>query len=39
VLRGLPNLVTTRGSLYCLLPGIGGLRQLASLAEANGGTS
>ena len=24
--RGLPNLVTTRGSLYCLLPGIGGLR-------------
>jgi deferrochelatase/peroxidase EfeB len=39
VLRGLPNLVTTRGSLYCLLPGIGGLRQLASLADANGGTS
>jgi deferrochelatase/peroxidase EfeB len=31
VLRALPNLVTTRGSLYCLLPGIGGLRYLAGL--------
>ncbi len=27
-----PRLVTTRGSLYCFLPGIGGLRFLASLA-------
>ena len=36
VLRGLPNLVTTRGSLYCLLPGIRGLRGLASLAYSNG---
>jgi deferrochelatase/peroxidase EfeB len=32
-LRGLPTLVTTRGSAYCLLPGIGGLRYLASLPE------
>jgi deferrochelatase/peroxidase EfeB len=39
VLRGLPNLVTTRGSLYCLLPGIGGLRGLASLAHSNGGNA
>jgi deferrochelatase/peroxidase EfeB len=30
VLNGMPNLVTTRGGLYCLLPGIGGLRHLAS---------
>ncbi|MBI3792249.1 MAG: hypothetical protein HY275_15410 [Gemmatimonadetes bacterium] len=28
----LPRLVTTRGALYCFLPGIGGLRFLASLA-------
>ncbi len=28
----LPALVTTRGTLYCFLPGIGGLRFLASLA-------
>jgi deferrochelatase/peroxidase EfeB len=34
VLRDLPNLVTTRGSLYCLLPGIGGLRYLATLGDA-----
>ena len=27
-----PRLVTTRGSVYCLLPGIGGLRFLAALA-------
>jgi deferrochelatase/peroxidase EfeB len=32
-LRGLPTLVTTRGSAYCLLPGIGGLRYLASLPD------
>lgn len=38
VLRGLPNLVRTRGSAYCLLPGIGGLRYLASLPGRNGGT-
>jgi deferrochelatase/peroxidase EfeB len=31
VLSGLPNLVTTLGSVYCLLPGIGGLRHLAEL--------
>ena len=39
VLRGLPNLVRTRGSAYCLLPGIGGLRYLASLSGPNGGTA
>jgi hypothetical protein len=39
VLRGLPNLVRTRGSAYCLLPGIGGLRYLASLSGTNGGTA
>ena len=32
-LSGLPTLVTTRGSAYCLLPGIGGLRYLASLPD------
>ena len=36
VLRDLPNLVATRGSLYCLLPGIGGLRYLAGLPAAAG---
>jgi deferrochelatase/peroxidase EfeB len=36
VLTGLPRLTQTRGSLYCLIPGIGGLRQLASLGS--GGT-
>lgn len=30
VLGGLPNLVDARGGLYCLLPGIGGLRHIAS---------
>jgi hypothetical protein len=30
-LRGLPSLVLTRGSAYCLLPGMGGLRYLAEL--------
>jgi len=39
MLRGLPNLVITRGSAYCLLPGIGGLRHLASRSGSNGGTS
>jgi deferrochelatase/peroxidase EfeB len=38
VLRGLPNLVRTRGSAYCLVPGVGGLRYLASLPDPNGGT-
>jgi len=33
VLGGLPTLVQTRGSVYCLLPGIGGLGYLASLPE------
>jgi deferrochelatase/peroxidase EfeB len=32
-LPGLRTLVTTRGSAYCLLPGIGGLRYLASLPD------
>jgi deferrochelatase/peroxidase EfeB len=36
VLNGMPNLVKTRGSVYCLLPGIGGLRHLAALS--GGGT-
>ncbi len=31
VLTGLPTLVQTRGSVYCFVPGIGGLRYLASL--------
>lgn len=31
-LARMPNLVTTRGSVYCLLPGIGGLTYLAELA-------
>ena len=30
VLTGLPDLVQTRGSVYCFVPGIGGLRYLAS---------
>ena len=30
LLGGLPTLVDTRGSLYCFMPGIGGLRHLAS---------
>jgi deferrochelatase/peroxidase EfeB len=31
VMTGLPNLVQTRGSLYCFAPGIGGLRHLSAL--------
>jgi deferrochelatase/peroxidase EfeB len=31
VLGGLPTLTDTRGSAYCLLPGVGGLRYLAGL--------
>ncbi len=31
VLTGIPTLVQTRGSVYCFVPGIGGLRYLASL--------
>jgi deferrochelatase/peroxidase EfeB len=34
VLSGLPTLVHTRGSAYCLLPGIGGLRHIASDPQA-----
>jgi deferrochelatase/peroxidase EfeB len=34
VLTGLPNLVQTRGSVYCFVPGIGGLRHLSSLTGA-----
>jgi deferrochelatase/peroxidase EfeB len=30
VMTGLPRLVSTRGSVYCLVPGIGGLRSLAA---------
>jgi deferrochelatase/peroxidase EfeB len=30
-LTGLPRLVQTKGSVYCLVPGIGGLRYLANL--------
>jgi deferrochelatase/peroxidase EfeB len=36
VLTGLPRLVQTRGSVYCLIPGIGGLRHLASLGNGGG---
>ena len=32
VMTGLPNLVQTRGSLYCFVPGIGGLRHLSALS-------
>jgi deferrochelatase/peroxidase EfeB len=43
-LTGLPRLVETKGSVYCLVPGIGGLRYLASLGApeppaGGGGTS
>ena len=31
VMLGLPRLVDTVGSVYCLVPGLGGLRYLASL--------
>lgn len=34
MVANLPRLVTTRGSVYCLLPGIGGLRFIASAASA-----
>jgi deferrochelatase/peroxidase EfeB len=39
-LTGMPDLVTTRGSVYCLLPGIGGLAHLAALtgSGASGST-
>jgi deferrochelatase/peroxidase EfeB len=33
VMTGLPELVQTRGSLYCFIPGIGGLRHLAGLGD------
>ncbi len=34
VISDVPRLVSTRGSVYCLMPGIGGLRFLASSAPA-----
>jgi deferrochelatase/peroxidase EfeB len=34
VLTGLPRLVQTRGSVYVLIPGIGGLRHISSLGAA-----
>jgi deferrochelatase/peroxidase EfeB len=36
-LASMPNLVTTRGSVYCLLPGMGGLKYLAELAPDSPG--
>lgn len=36
VMTGLPDLVTTRGSVYCFIPGIGGLRHLAALRDGAG---
>ena len=36
VMTGLPRLVQTRGSLYCFIPGIGGLRYLSTLPEGAG---
>lgn len=36
VMTGLPNLVQTRGSLYCFVPGIGGLRYLSALPGGAG---
>jgi deferrochelatase/peroxidase EfeB len=36
VMTGLPRLVQTRGSVYCLVPGIGGLRFLAQGAGGQG---
>lgn len=33
VLADLPRFVITRGAAYCLLPGIGGIRHLAGLAD------
>ncbi len=32
VLSGLPTLTDTRGSVYCMLPGVGGLRHLAEMS-------
>ena len=34
IVSDLPRLVTTRGSVYCMIPGIGGLRFLAAAAAA-----
>jgi deferrochelatase/peroxidase EfeB len=36
VMTGLPDLVQTRGSLYCFVPGIGGLRYLSALTGGEG---
>jgi hypothetical protein len=34
IVSDLPRLVTTRGSVYCMFPGIGGLRFLVAAASA-----
>jgi deferrochelatase/peroxidase EfeB len=39
VMIGLARLVQTRGSVYCLIPGIGGLRSLAASSPTRGGGS
>ncbi|MCW3069370.1 MAG: Dyp-type peroxidase family [Solirubrobacterales bacterium] len=39
VMINLPRLVQTRGSVYCFVPGIGGLRQLAGIAGPPGGSA
>jgi deferrochelatase/peroxidase EfeB len=36
VMTGLPTLVETAGSVYCLVPGTGGLRYLAALSDGPG---
>jgi deferrochelatase/peroxidase EfeB len=36
MLTGLPRLTQTRGSVYCLIPGIGGLGHLASIGNGGG---
>jgi deferrochelatase/peroxidase EfeB len=36
VMTGLPRLVQTRGSLYCFIPGVGGLRYLSALPDGAG---
>jgi deferrochelatase/peroxidase EfeB len=36
VMTGLPRLVQTQGSVYCFIPGIGGLRYLSALPQGAG---
>jgi hypothetical protein len=36
VMTGLPRLIQTLGSVYCLVPGIGGLRFLSALSSGPG---